>query len=493
MTKAQLIALINQYITSNHNNEITGLIQNGVLQAMVNQINDLVGDLSLLNTVDNNDIVEAINWVVSQLGNSVQIHAGVSDPNVTPPGAYAIGDFYSQEDGSNNPVALWVYDGVSWVNLTAGGGGPTCEEKTYTEILSLIGTNDLTCGTLYKITEATQYFLQTGFGEVYLRAISDNELASEGEVRFRVPKYDRTTPGYNVWDSGGTYAANDVVFWGGCAWENVSGNVGVAVDALNLDAEWTKIQADDVAWATHYNELVDACTFKIEGTTGRVTGFRDKEGSYVEVGNYPVTSLLTDPIMMWQWGNEYSENDSLGISGWVVNGFIPTLNCRGEFIRFCEILDSRISNLSMEDDCAINQIKIELNSAINTLDLEGDSNINTLNLERNSSVNTLTLEGNSGINTLSLSAASNVEELKLNNQGFGNIHFENVGVDKIITDTYIKDLHIRGVNVGSNNLDFTGSTILPDNVVDVIQLSNGDVKIKYINQYGVLTVADLTD
>lgn len=118
MTYAEVIALINANITTNGNNEITGAILNSVLQAMLTQPNDLIGDLTDLNTDVSTDIVAAINWILTQLDAGAQIHSGIPDPNVTPPAEYSIGDLYSQTNVGLTPVSLWIYSGVSWVNLS---------------------------------------------------------------------------------------------------------------------------------------------------------------------------------------------------------------------------------------------------------------------------------------------------------------------------------------------------------------------------------------
>lgn len=119
MTQQELLDLINQFIVTNGNNEITANVLNPILKDMVNQPNLLIGVLSQLNTADQTNLVNAINEVYNLIGDvtdvGVRLHQGTSDPNVTPPPQYNIADFYIQKDLSNNPIQLWQWNGVIWV------------------------------------------------------------------------------------------------------------------------------------------------------------------------------------------------------------------------------------------------------------------------------------------------------------------------------------------------------------------------------------------
>lgn len=114
MTEAQVLALINQFIVANGNNEITANVLRPILEEMVKQPNDKIGDLPDLNTTDKTNIVAAINELIN-IGNSgFEIHAGSANPNVTPPASWSIGDWYIR-DGSS----LYQYNGQEWVLLSS--------------------------------------------------------------------------------------------------------------------------------------------------------------------------------------------------------------------------------------------------------------------------------------------------------------------------------------------------------------------------------------
>lgn len=119
---AALIALINTYIVTNGNNEITAAVLNPVLKAIVDFSNDTIGNLTDLTTSDTSSIVDSINSLKvdfdNLVNNGVQLFQGIPDPNVTPPLSYGYADFYMQVDISNNPVQLWQYTGEEWTTYS---------------------------------------------------------------------------------------------------------------------------------------------------------------------------------------------------------------------------------------------------------------------------------------------------------------------------------------------------------------------------------------
>lgn len=138
MTEAQVLALINLYIISNGNNEITADVMRLILVAMLGQPNDKVGELGDLDTTDKTSIVNAINELKNESGSGFIIHTGADDPNVTPPGSFAIGDWYVRSGTS-----LYQYNGASWVLLTGTGNTnlSTTGDATTRTIASDTGTD----------------------------------------------------------------------------------------------------------------------------------------------------------------------------------------------------------------------------------------------------------------------------------------------------------------------------------------------------------------
>lgn len=85
MTKQQVIALIQQWIVANGNEEITADVLRPILEAMVNQPNDLIGDLNDLTTTNKDSVVDAINEVNNLSNGGITIHYGSDTPFITPP------------------------------------------------------------------------------------------------------------------------------------------------------------------------------------------------------------------------------------------------------------------------------------------------------------------------------------------------------------------------------------------------------------------------
>lgn len=82
-----IIDIINLKIVTNNNNEITAIVLNPILVAMVQQYIDLIGDLNGLNTTEKTNLVGAINDVLAGASglNDVNPGTGISidktDPN----------------------------------------------------------------------------------------------------------------------------------------------------------------------------------------------------------------------------------------------------------------------------------------------------------------------------------------------------------------------------------------------------------------------------
>lgn len=116
---SDVIDLINEFIITNGNNEITAAVLNPVLEFMTDFANNNMGDLSLLTTDLTDDLVSAINSLKQNFddisNNGVQLYTGVPNPNVTPPATYNFADFYMQLDSiDSSPITLWQWDGYTW-------------------------------------------------------------------------------------------------------------------------------------------------------------------------------------------------------------------------------------------------------------------------------------------------------------------------------------------------------------------------------------------
>ncbi len=136
MTPSEVLTMINTQLPTNGSNEITAAVLRPVLTAMVNQINDLVGNGA--NLPDGSDtVIEAIN---NALPSSITIHTGTEDPNITPPSSFDVGDFYSQT-ASSVIIAFWQNNGIQWIEVLS-----RYEQK-------LRGVRTVSIGTDFKIND----------------------------------------------------------------------------------------------------------------------------------------------------------------------------------------------------------------------------------------------------------------------------------------------------------------------------------------------------
>lgn len=120
MTLAEVIVLINSDIVPNGNNEITANVLRPILIEMLQQPNDLIGDLGDLNTDSSDTLVDAINSVNNALSDveGLVILSGQGDPNQQSFPSLSIADLYSEIDGVGSPLALWIYDGTKFIRLS---------------------------------------------------------------------------------------------------------------------------------------------------------------------------------------------------------------------------------------------------------------------------------------------------------------------------------------------------------------------------------------
>lgn len=120
MTLAEVIALINSDIVPNGNNEITANVLRPILIEMLQQPNDLIGDLGNLNTDESDTLVDAINSVNNALSDveGFVVLSGQGDPNQQTFPSLSIADLYSEIDGLGSPLALWIYDGTKFIRLS---------------------------------------------------------------------------------------------------------------------------------------------------------------------------------------------------------------------------------------------------------------------------------------------------------------------------------------------------------------------------------------
>lgn len=224
------------------------------------------------------------------------------------------------------------------LGCTGSGGGVV--EVTLSELNTLINNANLSPGTLYKVTGVNKnkpnggptnpdgYLPEILYDDgnnlgitVYAFALSTTEMSSTGWGEFYNPKYIdgnsyNNTDGtglYGIWDGNNpdplqvpVYQIGDVVFWGGYAWQNISGLVGNSFNQYVLieNTDWVKLPYSNT---NYYEKVIDP--IDIDWSNDLIIGRYNPENQIEVTFSSPAVSwwngLLVDnrsPIAAFGWG-----------------------------------------------------------------------------------------------------------------------------------------------------------------------------------------------
>lgn len=330
-------------------------------------------------------------------------------------------------------------------SISFGSSGPIV--VTLAEAQDLITDSELKPGQVYKITGCYKdndgsvkpsrlYNDGTDSGTtIYLTAITANKFSKSGVGEFFNPKYRVSSANYDNLDKTGThgiwngqsilgnnsvYAIDDVVFWGGYAWKNLTGALGTADDLFNLDAvNWVKLPYTD---ATAYDKVYDAVEYDVvDDYLYRRRNFEHnidvkttKDEYYNMVGyDHPVIAI---PFGLYKIGNNEGMNDV----------YIEDSYC--EFINF---MGKNFYNISVKGFSAIYETKFNRGCVLYGIDIKDWS-------------------WNEGVE-LEAATGSQVQftDIKIFNGGYINgIVFSGVGVRGLVIDD--GTLAINGGDATSN-------------------------------------------
>lgn len=144
---------IEAFIIANGNEEITADVLRPLLVGLGDAVKTVTGDPANLNTLATN-LVSAINEVLAGGSSGIVIKTGTTDPNVTPPISYSLGNFYARYFGSTL-LSFWQYNGYDWVEirtqtkgiLTTSDGNINVQPNDYTIIYEDgVTSNDINIG-----------------------------------------------------------------------------------------------------------------------------------------------------------------------------------------------------------------------------------------------------------------------------------------------------------------------------------------------------------
>ena len=317
-------------------------------------------------------------------------------------------------------------------------------------------------------------------------------------------------------------AVDDTTIWGGYVWKNLTGDIGINDDILNLDStNWVKIEYDDPDWETYYNITYD--TIKYDYENDWISYREDNAGNKVEFDhlthvNFEDNSGITlSSIATFQWGNAMTYNVA---ANEISNGYCENLNFRGsQYHKNIMRQGSQYFGNIMGQGSNYYLNTIGQNSVYNSNTQGQGSNCynNTIGIGSNFSSNVQgqgSLYQNNTIGQGSLylnntigqgsSYTNNTQEqgssYQNNVMSQGSEYLNNtIGqsgqcanntqpASSIIQFTTIEN----GTNI--NGVDFTGATVIFESQPKTIYKRPDDtVKIRYYNNSDVLVIASIID
>ncbi|MFN3271166.1 MAG: hypothetical protein ACK40Y_01240 [Cloacibacterium caeni] len=246
-----------------------------------------------------------------------------------------------------NGEEYWYKDGIEDYDLVFKSSQKTIE-VTKPELDVLISENKLEPNRFYKITGVESWcFSQHLIKAIYLKAVTNNTLESEGVGEFYTPKYNTSDSNLGIWKGellaygmidSLSYNIGDKVIWGNLFWENISGNIGTNekeyydegndesffVKSQNFlsQADWQLVTPTDEE--SLYNVQFDSIKYDIENDyiNYRADDLGNKyelfyddlmvlfPDSYIKDGNISFIYNING-ISLFQWGRENINDNSI--------------------------------------------------------------------------------------------------------------------------------------------------------------------------------------
>jgi hypothetical protein len=411
-------------------------------------------------------------------------------------------------------------------------------EKTFTEAQSLVSSNSLVKGAIYKISGfykdkiSSDYPLKfyndgNNLGTtIYLTALTGNTFSREGWSEFYNPKYFSfddygNTDGtglYGIWDGDNPdageipdYAEDQVVFWGGYAWKNLTGDVGTADDVLNLDStNWEKLPYSNT---TYYQKVIDyiEADFTEDVVLRRVDRLNNIDVNFSPTVNYDSPSLF-HPIAVMCWGNSDFLNLRLTDIE-IINSFCELVNFKGSeswdniiknnskisnnyFGKYSEFkLNSLISSQIRQNIIKNSRIYSNtlIDSSFDSNTILSDSSISSNYLTMGSYITSNTLTYTSSISVSQLSINSNINDSTFDSGGFNGVNIINSSF-QLSTSGTLNSKFIRKLDAKDSTIadDISSATIIfEDYSKQIFKRQDGTPRLGYYNNSDVFTVVDI--
>jgi hypothetical protein len=283
-----------------------------------------------------------------------------------------------------------------------------------------------------------------------------------------------------------TYSVGDVVYWGGRAWINTSGNVGEpskyspafefsysGTSSKNYD-DWNPIGYTN---STYYNEVWDDIIYDYLNDT--IIERKDKSNNIVRTSKNNNDSLFDNnsylsPIKAFQWGNEYNYYvDSHGVG----NNLVEDSYC-------CNI---NFMGVNFIYNTFINQSILDMNQNYSSIMYINSSLIG--NVFNNSYYSSNFLSGNFYNNELFNGDIVNnailgyiVSNIIDNSSIFNNIIYDGgISINTLKNDSTIKNNLLSSSSIYENTLN-TGS-----NIIDNILKNNNSIQYNNLSEISYIS------
>ena len=251
-----------------------------------------------------------------------------------------------------------------WIDLTklikdnSGGASENYIEVTKDELDNLISSSQLSKSSLYKISGVNPDLY--GGTTIFLTAIDNNKLSTDGYGIFYNPKYDKSIDGFGIvkdynhifWDTerhteSGVYNIGDRVIWGGKHWNCISPTLVDTKYIFNKFSLETEYFEEIPFNETDYNVVHDKIKYdyehdliveRIEQNSNIVSfNFESLKSLFNKDYNIIYDSYF-NPIKNFQWGNLFHFNPYEPLNKGIGNNkIIDSLNENINFSGICQI------------------------------------------------------------------------------------------------------------------------------------------------------------
>lgn len=385
--------------------------------------------------------------------------------------------------------------------LSGGGGGSTQIYYTVNkpQLDNLIQNNLLVKGATYKIsgvhtgTEGVMplyYDGETVGVTVILEAVANNKLSLKGTGIFYNPIYNVEAPNASMWNADSTYNTGETVFYGGYAWLNLNGNVGVAVNQITLNEEWEKIPYSNTDYYVVAYDEIDY-DYQTDLIIRRYESLGNNEVtcslfSYYLMNN-DIGGIFIHPISLFKWGYPINFFAVYGISNIKIEDSV--FNCINSPARL-------LYDINLSQNCVFNNVESGVNTIINGLYLKNVSKIINcnifggfyqINLNINSNIENTFIDNDSNIYQISIQNNSSLSDSSLTNSTISNLHIKDGATfnNNVLNNTTIYGLDMYYLSsfvncTFNNNTQIKNIILYQQSKINILN-STGNCIIQNIN------------